>query len=155
MHVKPGKGAAFVRTKVKNLITGNVLDKTFRAGETFPDAPVKKVHAKFSYAENSICSFLADESFEEYRLPEDKLKEWMHFFVVGFPCVLSYYHDQFISLHPPNTFEYTVVGMDGKTAVLDSGAKIAVPPFVAVGDVVQVQIQPLQYMSRSERREEK
>lgn len=116
---------------------------------------MKKVYTKFSYTENDVCSFLDDETYEEYRVPESKLKDWMHLLVVGFPCALSFYHNQFIAFQPPGTFEYNVVGMEGKVAVLDTGAKLSVPPFVQVGDRIQVQIEPLQYMNRCGKGEEK
>jgi elongation factor P len=152
MHVKPGKGAAFVRTKIRNLLTGTVMEKTFRAGEPVTQAEVEKLNVKFSYIDRGSYCFFDSTTYEEYRVPFEKVAQWKNLLVDGIPCMLSLWKNEVIDLTPPHSYTYTVVSMEVTstvTATLDSGAKLIVPGFIKVGEKIVVQTQPIQYISRA------
>eukprot|EP00210_Caulerpa_lentillifera_P003983 g3800.t1 len=157
LHVKPGKGSAFVRTKLKNCITGSILDKTFRAGEQLTTAEVQKRNCQFTYSDNDEYIFMDMESFEEHRLIKEE--SWAKFLVEGLEVDLTFYQTRVIGVDPPQTVEMKVVaaeaGVKGNTAqggthpvTLESGAVISAPLFVGVGDKIKIDTKRELYLSR-------
>lgn len=105
LHVKPGKGAAFVRTKLKNYLTGNSVEKTFRGGEILSTADVQKKDGQFTYMDADEYVFMDTESYEETRLKRD---DWANFLKEGSTCQLLFYNGKVISVDPPQFVDLKV-----------------------------------------------
>jgi len=160
LHVKPGKGSAFVRSKLKNLQTGSVLEKTWKAGESFPDAQVDKEEMTFSYIDGEEHVFMNMETFEEERIKTadidkaDFIKEEMSINVLK-------WRGKAIDVQVPKTVTLKVVeaapgakgntaqGRAEKPATLESGATINVPIFIEEGEMVRIDTDERKYMGRS------
>jgi elongation factor P len=158
-HVKPGKGAAFVRAKVKNVITGALLERTFNAGDKLPRAHIEKREAQFLYAVGDDMNFMDTETFEQTMITrqdvgsgEIYLKENMNVFIMS-------YDSRVIGVEIPNFVELAVAetdpGFKGDTATggtkpakLETGAVVKVPLFVNVGDVIKVDTRTGGYIER-------
>lgn len=158
LHVKPGKGAAFVRSKLKNLLTGNSNERTFRAGEMLNLAEVMRRDGQFTYAEGDNYVFMDTESYEETRLPRD---DWAKYLKEGTTCTLVFYNGKVISVEPPAFMELLVTeappGVKGNTAsgggskpaTLETGATIMVPLFIESGEVIKIDTRTDTYIGRS------
>ncbi|KAG1665339.1 hypothetical protein FOA52_011753 [Chlamydomonas sp. UWO 241] len=158
LHVKPGKGSAFVRSKLKNFINGSVVEKTFRAGETLEGADVNRRESMYTYTEGEEYVFMDQESFEETRLTKDS--EWADFLKEGTVCELMFYNGKVISVDPPGQVELEVVdcppnvkgntasGQGSKAATLETGAIISVPAFIDNGQKIRVDTKTRAYVSK-------
>lgn len=158
LHVKPGKGAAFVRSKLKNLLTGNSNERTFRAGEQLSLADVMRRDGQFTYAEGDTYVFMDNDSYEETRLPKD---DWAKYLKEGTTCNLLFYNGKVISVEPPAFMDLLVTetppGVKGNTAsgggtkpaTLETGAVINVPLFIEVGELIKIDTRTDTYLSRS------
>lgn len=142
LHVKPGKGSAFVRTKVKNLVNGSVQERTFRAGESVVSAEVTKIDMQYTYSDGDQLCFMNMESLEEQRIDKKKFDNVL-MLKEGLSCQVSLWNDNVIDVSLPPSVEYTVVdtppNFKGNTAqggqkpaTLDSGAVVQVPMFIEV-----------------------
>jgi elongation factor P len=158
-HVKPGKGGAFVRTKLKSYKTGNVLDRTFRSGERFEEPNLVECEMQFLYAAGDACTFMDTSTFEQFTYDKkqlgenaDLLKENM---VVG---ILLYEHKP-LAVELPTFIELKVVdaepGVRGDTAsggskpaVVETGAVIKVPLYLEVGEVIRIDTRTREYVER-------
>ncbi|KAL1360108.1 hypothetical protein HN51_005451 [Arachis hypogaea] len=160
LHVKPGKGAAFVRTKLKNYVTGNTVEKTFRAGSSIDEANVVKETKQFSYKDGSQYVFMDLNTFEESRLGESEVGDKTKWLKEGMDCNLLFWNGKVIDLDLPITVKLTVVDVDpglkgdtaqggSKPATLDTGAVVNVPLFVNIGEEIMVDTRTGQYMSRA------
>ncbi|CAA6654607.1 unnamed protein product [Spirodela intermedia] len=160
LHVKPGKGAAFVRTKMRNYITGNVVEKTFRAGGTLSEANVSKETKQFTYKDGSQFVFMDLSSYEEIRLNEKDVGDKVKWLKEGMDCILLSWNGRVIDFELPITVKLKVVDVDpglrgdtaqggSKPATLDTGAVVNVPLFVNTGDEILVDTRTGQYMSRA------
>ncbi|KAM0868442.1 hypothetical protein ACQ4PT_041302 [Festuca glaucescens] len=159
LHVKPGKGAAFVRTKMKNYISGNTVEKTFRAGSTIQEASISKETKQFTYKDGSQFVFMDLTTFEESRLNESDVGDKQKWLKEGMDCILLYWNGRIIDFDLPITVRLTVIETDPgqgdsaqggtKPATLETGAVINVPSFVDVGDDVLIDSRTSQYMSRA------
>lgn len=161
LHVKPGKGAAFVRTKMRNYITGNTVEKTFRAGSTLEEASVYKETKQFTYKDGSQFVFMDLNTYEESRLNESDIGDKKKWLKEGLDCNLITWKGKIIDFELPNTVQLTVVSVDpgikgdtaqgggSKPAILDTGAVVTVPLFVNIGDEILVDTKGGQYMSRT------
>lgn len=161
LHVKPGKGAAFVRTKMRNYITGNTVEKTFRAGSTLEEASVYKETKQFTYKDGSQFVFMDLNTYEESRLNESDIGDKKKWLKEGLDCNLITWKGKIIDFELPNTVQLTVVSVDpgikgdtaqgggSKPAILDTGAVVTVPLFVNIGDEILVDTKGGQYMSRA------
>jgi len=159
LHVKPGKGSAFVRSKLKNLETGNVLEKTWKAGESFPDAQVDKEDMTYSYEDGADLVFMNMETFEEERIPKaaidkaDFIKEEMGLQILK-------WQGKAIDVQVPKTVTLKVTETDPgakgntaqgraeKPATLESGATINVPIFIEEGELIKVDTEDRKYLGR-------
>ncbi|WIA11785.1 hypothetical protein OEZ85_011878 [Tetradesmus obliquus] len=158
LHVKPGKGAAFVRTKLKNLLSNSNQEKTFRGGETVGMADVQRREAQFSYMDGEEFVFMDQDTYEETRLARD---DWAKFLKEGAICSLLFYSGKVISVEPPNFVDLLVVdtppGVKGNTAsgggskkaTLETGAVIDVPLFINNGELIKVDARSESYLNRA------
>ncbi|XP_021291757.1 uncharacterized protein LOC110422247 [Herrania umbratica] len=160
LHVKPGKGAAFVRTKLRNYITGNSVEKTFRAGSTIDEADVFKETKQFTYKDGSQYVFMDLNTFEETRLNEADVGDKTKWLKEGMDCNLLFWNGKVIDFELPITVQLAVVDVDpglkgdtasggSKPATLDTGAVVNVPLFINIGDQILVDTRTGQYMSRA------
>jgi len=159
LHVKPGKGSAFVRSKLKNLQTGSVLEKTWKAGESFPDAQVDKEEMQFSYIDGDEHVFMNMESFEEERIKtadidkSDFIKDEMLLTVLK-------WRGNAIDVQVPKTVTMKVIealpgakgntaqGRAEKQATIEGGATINVPIFIEEGEVIRIDTDDRKYLGR-------
>ena len=159
LHVKPGKGSAFVRSKLKNLQTGNTLDKTWKAGESFPDARIDKEPLIYSYADGDDRVFMNAETFEEARIKESAIDK-IDFLKDDMTVDVLYWKGEPIDVQIPKTMELkiteaapgakgnTAQGRAEKPAVLETGVTINVPIFVEEGETIKVDTDDRKYLGR-------
>ncbi|HWS45502.1 MAG TPA: elongation factor P [Acidimicrobiia bacterium] len=159
-HVKPGKGGAFVRTKLKNVRSGAVLDRTFRADEKVPLAMIDKREMQFLYREGADYVFMDNETYEQLHVPQGSVGSAVNYLKEGDTAVLPTYKDEIIGIDLPAAVELSVTdtepGMQGdrvsgarKPATLETGLVVQVPLFVNVGDRVKVDTRSGEYLSRA------
>jgi elongation factor P len=160
-HVKPGKGGAFVRTKLKRVSDGAVLDKTFRAGEKFRPIRTEVRRMQFLYADGSDAHFMDMESYEQINVPEAQLADPLRWIRPSEEVDVLYVDEQPTDIQLPASVEMAVAetepGLRGDTAsgggdkpaTLESGVIVRVPLFVNVGDRVKVDTRSGEYMSRA------
>jgi elongation factor P len=160
-HVKPGKGAAFVRTKLRRASDGAVIDRTFRAGEKFRPVRTEVRTMQFLYKDGSDAHFMDSESYEQLTLPEATLTDALRWLKESDEVELLYIDEQPADVQLPSAIDLTVTetepgvrgdtasGGGSKPAVLETGARIQVPLFVDIGDVVRVDTRSGEYVSRA------
>lgn len=160
LHVKPGKGSAFVRTKLKNVKTGAVLERTFRAGEKLPRAHVEYKEMQYLYSTGDEYAFMDANTYEQVTLAKDILGDAVKWLKEQDTVGLQYYQGQVIGVELPNFVELEVTetapGFKGDTATggskpatLETGAVVQVPFFVNVGDKIRVDTRTGLYLSRA------
>ena len=158
-HVKPGKGAAFVRTKLKNVITGGVVEKTFRPTEKFEKAHIERKSMSYSYNDGDLYYFMDNETFDMLPLSPDQLGDALKFVMENMNVTILSYTGNVFGIEPPTFVELTVSdtepGFKGDTttgatkpATLETGAVINVPLFVNQGDKIRVDTRTGEYMER-------
>uniref|UniRef100_A0A061R3J4 Elongation factor P n=1 Tax=Tetraselmis sp. GSL018 TaxID=582737 RepID=A0A061R3J4_9CHLO len=158
LHVKPGKGSAFVRSKIKNYITGNTVEKTFRAGEPLETAVVEKRECQFTYPEGETYVFMDMETFEESRIPKDN--SWAKYLKEGMIANVVTWEGRTLSVDLPLNVDLEVVETDpgvkgntqsggSKPATLETGAVVQVPLFIQQGELITVDTRNDSYVSRA------
>jgi len=159
LHVKPGKGPAFVRTTLKNLETGKSLDKTWRAGESYIEAQVDKLECQYSYEDGDDMVFLNMESFEEERVARS-LVDKADYIAEEMEVVVCRWQGKTIDVQVPKTVVVKVAetepgakgntagGRVEKTAKLETGATINVPIFIDIGEEIKVDTEEVKYLGR-------
>ena len=158
-HVKPGKGAAFVRTKLKNVITGQVLERTFNPSDKYPDARIDRKEMQYSYNADGLYYFMDMETFDMLPLNFDVVEEAMKFVKEEMMVMIQLYKGEAFSVEPPNFVElevtFTEPGIQGDTskagnkpATLETGYNIQVPLFINQGDKIRVDTRTGTYMER-------
>lgn len=159
LHVKPGKGSAFVRTKLKNVQSGNVVEKTFRAGETVPQANLEKSTMQHTYKEGDEYVFMDMESYEEGRLSAAQIGERVKYLKEGMEANVVRWGDQVLEVELPNSVVLEVVetdpGVKGDTATggskpakLETGATVMVPLFITTGERIKIDTRNDTYLGR-------
>ena len=159
-HVKPGKGAAFVRTKVKNVITGAVLEKTFNPSDKFPTAFVERKDMQYLYSDGSLFYFMDTESYEQIPIDESKLGDSFAFVKENMEVKVLSYKGNVFGIEPPFFVELEVTQTDPgfkgdtatnatKPATLETGAEIRVPLFIEEGDRLRIDTRTGEYMERA------
>ncbi|NET72113.1 MAG: elongation factor P, partial [Sphaerospermopsis sp. SIO1G2] len=144
LHVKPGKGSAFVRTKLKNVQNGNVVERTFRAGETVPQATLEKIVMQHTYKEGDEFVFMDMESYEENRLSAAQIGDRVKYLKEGMEANVVKWDEQVLEVELPNSVVLEVTqtdpGVKGDTATggtkpatLETGATVMVPLFISQG----------------------
>ena len=158
-HVKPGKGAAFVRTKYRNVMTGAVLEKSFRPVETFEEARIDRVNMQYLYDDGDFYNFMDNETFEQIQIDHALAEKAMTFVKENETCKICSYKDKVFSIEPPLFVELEVIdtepGFAGNTAqgatkpaTVSTGATVMVPLFVNIGDVLKIDTRTGEYLSR-------
>ena len=159
-HVKPGKGGAFVRTKLRRTSDGNVIDRTFRAGEKFRSVRTEVRRMQYLYRDGSDAHFMDSESYEQMAIPESVIADPLRWMKDSEQVELLYIDSEPTDVQLPSAAELTIAetepGVRGDTAsgggtkpaVLETGARIHVPLFVNIGDRVRVDTRTGKYVSR-------
>ena len=159
-HVKPGKGAAFVRTKYKNIITGAVLEKSFRPTEKFPAARIERVDMQYLYQDGGLYYFMNTETYDQVGLTEEQVGDSLKFVKENEMVKLCSHDGNVFAIEPPISVELEVTdtepGIKGNTAtgatkpaIVETGAKIMVPLFVNQGDKIKIDTRTGEYTSRA------
>jgi elongation factor P len=160
-HVKPGKGGAFVRTKLKRVADGAVIDKTFRAGEKFRPVRTESRRMQFLYSDGADAHFMDVQNYEQLSVPEDQVSESLKWVVPNEEVDVLYVDEAPSDVQVPAAVELTVAETDpglrgdtasgggDKPATLESGVVVRVPLFVNVGDKVRVDTRSGEYVSRA------
>ena len=158
-HVKPGKGAAFVRTKLKNVISGGVIEKTVRPTEKFPAARIDRVDMQYLYADGDLFHFMNVENYDQVALNAETIGDALKFVKENEMVKVCSYNGNVFSVEPPLFVELEITdtepGFKGDTATgatkpatVETGATIAVPLFVSQGDKVKIDTRTGEYLSR-------
>jgi elongation factor P len=159
-HVKPGKGAAFVRSKLKNIRNGNTVERTFRAGENVARAHIENREMQYLYASGSEHTFMDTETYDQFSLPAEKLKWELNFLIENMMINIMSYQGEILGINLPNSVELKVVEADPsvkgntaqgalKAAKLETGYSVQVPLFINEGDVLVVDTREGKYVSRA------
>lgn len=159
LHVKPGKGSAFVRTKLKNVQSGSVVEKTFRAGETLPQAVLEKRTMQHTYKEGEDYVFMDMETYEEAHLDAATIGDRVKYLKDGMEANVLYWNGQVLEVDLPNAVVLEIIetdpGVKGDTATggtkpakLETGASVMVPLFITVGERIKVDTRNDTYLGR-------
>ena len=158
-HVKPGKGAAFVRTKLKNIISGGVVEKTFRPTEKFPKAHIDRKDMQYLYRDGDLFNFMDVETYDQIALNEDVVGDSLKFVKENEVVKICSHNGNVLSVEPPLFVELAITetepGFKGDTAqgatkpaTVETGAIVMVPLFVEQGDVLKIDTRSGEYLSR-------
>lgn len=158
-HVKPGKGAAFVRTKIKNIVTGNVLERTFNPTEKVPRAHIETKEMQYLYNDGNLYYFMDTETYEQIPLNREQVEDAMKYIKENMIVTIKFYKGVPFTVEPPNFVELKVIdtepGVRGDTvtggskpATLETGAVIQVPLFINTGDVIRIDTRTDEYIER-------
>ena len=158
-HVKPGKGAAFVRTKLRNVISGGVVEKTFRPTEKFPAARIDRVDMQYLYADGDLFNFMNVETYDQIALNSETIGDALKFVKENEMVKVCSYNGNVFSVEPPLFVELAITetepGFKGDTAqgatkpaTVETGAVVMVPLFVEQGDVLKIDTRSGEYLSR-------
>jgi len=159
-HVKPGKGAAFVRAKIRNLKTGSTTELTFRAGEKVERATIERRTMQYLYFDGEFFVFMDNENFEQISVEEKKLKDSNKYLKENMECQIAFHNGEILGIDLPNTVELLVVetepGIKGDTASggtkpakLETGLVVQVPFFINVDDVLRIDTRSGDYIERA------
>lgn len=158
-HVKPGKGAAFVRTKLKNVINGGVVEKTFRPTEKFPQARIDRVDMQYLYNDGDLYNFMNNETYDQIAIDKDTVGDSLKFVKENENVKVCSYNGSVFAIEPPLFVELEITetepGFAGNTAqgatkpaTVETGAVVYVPLFVNQGDVIKIDTRTGEYLSR-------
>jgi elongation factor P len=159
-HVKPGKGAAFVRTKIKNIMTGAVIERTFNPTDKMPRAIVETKEMQYLYNDGSLYYFMDLDTFEQIPLNKSQVEEAIQFVKENTNANISFFKGEAFSVEAPNFVDLEVTetepGFKGDTAsntykpaTLETGYSLMVPLFINIGDVIKIDTRTGEYLSRS------
>ena len=159
-HVKPGKGAAFVRTKLKNIINGGVVEKTFRPTEKFPAARIDRVEMQYLYSDGDLYNFMNTENYDQIALNKDDIGDSLKFVKENEMVKVCSYNGNVFAVEPPLFVELEITetepGFKGDTATgatkpatVETGAVVYVPLFVEQGDKIKIDTRTGEYLSRA------
>ncbi|MGB3292337.1 MAG: elongation factor P [Phormidesmis sp.] len=159
LHVKPGKGSAFVRTKLKNVQTGSTVDRTFRAGETMPQAILEKKTMQHTYKEGEQYVFMDMETYEENRLSDNQIGAGVKYLKEEMEVNVLMWNDQVLEVELPNSVSLEVTqtdpGVKGDTAtggtkpaIVETGAQVMVPLFISQGEKIKIDTRNDSYLGR-------
>ena len=158
-HVKPGKGAAFVRTKLKNIKSGGVVEKTFRPTEKCPQARIDRKDMQYLYADGDLYNFMDTETFEQIALNQEEIGDAMKFVKENEMVKMCSHNGSVFAVEPPLFVELEITetepGFKGDTAtgatkpaIVETGAQVLVPLFVNQGDKIKIDTRTGEYLSR-------
>ena len=158
-HVKPGKGAAFVRTKLKNIKSGGVIERTFRPTEKCPLARIDRKDMQYLYSDGDMFNFMDTETYEQIALNKDEIGDALKFVKENEMCKVCSHNGNVFAVEPPLFVELEITdtepGFKGDTAtgatkpaIVETGAKVLVPLFVDQGDTIKIDTRTGEYLSR-------
>ena len=159
-HVKPGKGAAFVRTKIRNVITGSVVEKTFNPNDKYPTAFIDRKDMEYSYSDGDLYYFMDTETWEQIPINASILGDSFKFVKENMVCKVLSYKGNVFGVEPPNFVELQVTATDPgfagntatnatKPAVVETGAEVKVPLFIEEGELILIDTRTGEYLSRA------
>lgn len=159
-HVKPGKGAAFVRTKLKNIISGGVIEKTFRPTEKFPAARIDRVEMQYLYSDGDLWHFMNVETYDQIALNSDDIGDALKFVKENDMVKVCSHNGKVFAVEPPMFVELEITdtepGFKGDTATgatkpatVETGAVVYVPLFIEQGEVIKIDTRTGEYLSRA------
>lgn len=159
-HVKPGKGAAFVRTKIRNVISGAVTEKTFNPNDKYPTAFIERKDMEYLYNDGDLYYFMDSETYEQLPISPNVLGDNFRFVKENMVCKVLSYKGNVFGIEPPNFVELQVTetepGVKGDTATnvtkpatLETGAEIKVPIFINEGEMIRIDTRTGEYMERA------
>ncbi|KAJ51490.1 elongation factor P [Clostridium tetanomorphum] len=159
LHVKPGKGAAFVRVKLKNVMSGGVTETTFNPTAKFQEAVIERKEMQYLYSDGELYYFMDQETFEQIPLNFDQVEDAIKFLKENMFAVIKFYKGEAFSVEAPNFVElqitHTEPGAKGNTATnvlkpatVETGAVVSVPLFVNEGDIIRIDTRTGEYMER-------
>lgn len=162
-HVKPGKGAAFVRTKTKNVITGAVVEKSYNPTAKFPTAYVERKDMEYTYSDGELYHFMDSETYEDVPISANELGDNFKFVKENMVCKVLSYKGKVFGVEPPNFVELEVTETDPgfkgdtatnatKPATLETGAEIRVPLFIDIGEIIRIDTRTGEYMERANKK---
>ncbi len=157
--IKPGKGQAFSRVKIRNLKTGRVIERTFKSGESVEGADVIDIEMQYLYTDGEFWHFMVEDTFEQYQADKNVLADTIKWLKDQDICTVTLWNDVPIQITPPNFVELAVTDTDpglkgdtsgggGKPATLESNAVVRVPLFVQIGEMIKVDTRTGEYVSR-------
>ncbi len=159
-HVKPGKGGAFVRTKMKNMITGLMHEDTFRSGEKFPSPDLEYKNMQYLYEDGGLYNFMNQETFEQVALNKEQLDDVLDYLKEQIVYTILYFGERPIGVMPPLFMELevkdtppgvrgdTAQGAGNKPATLETGLVVQVPLFIQEGDILKLDTRDRRYIER-------
>ena len=158
-HVKPGKGAAFVRTKLKNIINGGLVERSFRPTEKFPQARIDRKDMQYLYEDGGLFTFMDLETYDQVALNAETIGDALKFVKENEMCKVCSYNGSVFSVEPPLFVELQITetepGFKGDTAtgatkpaIVETGAKVNVPLFVEQGETIKIDTRTGEYLSR-------
>ena len=161
-HVKPGKGAAFVRTKLKNVITGSVVERTFNPNDKYPEAFIERKDMQYLYNDGNLYYFMDNETYEQIPISKDILGDNFKFVKDNTECKVMSYKGNVFGVEPPFFVELVVTETDPgfkgdtatnatKMATLETGAQIKVPLFIDQGELIRIDTRTGPYMERAQK----
>ena len=159
-HVKPGKGAAFVRTRIKNVITGAVIEQSFSPSDKFENAVVERREMEFSYNDGDLFYFMDLETYEQEPIDRSMLGDSFKFVKENMSCIVHSYKGKVFNVEPPNFVDLLVVTTDPgfkgdtatnvmKPATVETGAEVKVPLFISEGEKIRIDTRSGEYLERS------
>ena len=159
-HVKPGKGAAFVRTKIKNVITGAVVETSFNPTEKFENAYVDRKNMEYSYADGDLYYFMDSETYELVPIDKSVLSDGFRFVKENMVCIVSSFKGKPFSVEAPNFVDLVITETDPgfagntatnatKPATVETGAEIKVPLFIEPGERIRIDTRTGEYLERA------
>ncbi|MFK5948987.1 MAG: elongation factor P [Methylococcales bacterium] len=157
--IKPGKGQAFNRVKIRNLKNGRVIERTFKSGESVEGADVMDIEVQYLYNDGEFWHFMVPDTFEQYQADSAAVEEVVKWLKEQDMCTMTLWNDSPLSVVPPNFVELAVAETDpglkgdtsgggGKPATMESGAVVRVPLFVQVGEMIRIDTRTGEYVSR-------
>jgi len=158
-HVKPGKGAAFVRTKIKNIITGAVTERTFNPSDKYPKAHIERKAMQYLYEDGGLYYFMDNETYEQIPLSKEKVEDAIIYMKANDIANIKFYKGEAFSVEPENFVEMEIIhtepGFKGDTATgstkpatIETGATVNVPLFINIGDKIRIDTRTGEYMER-------
>ena len=159
LHVKPGKGSAFVRTKLKNVQSGNTVEKTFRAGETVPQANLEKRTMQHTYKDGEEFVFMDMETYEETRMNSESLGDRISFLKEEMEVNVIFWDEKVLEIELPTSVVLEITDTDPgvkgdtatggtKPAIVETGAQVMVPLFISIGEKIKVDTRDGSYLGR-------
>ncbi len=159
LHVKPGKGSAFVRTKIKNVVTGQVIERTFNPTERFEKAHIERKEMMYLYEDGGLYYFMDNNTYEQIPLNKSQVEDALSYITENMSCTIQFYKGEAFSVEPPLFVELKIVecepGIQGDTskagykpATLETGLVIQVPLFVNNGETIRIDTRTGSYMER-------